>query len=176
MGIWDSRAVLLHVSSVIHVFKQVRLDTSFAKAAMAVETAMLDIELTKGEYIQQIQNYEKSKGEGNKGREAETTPPVLTMAKVKYKGATKTLEAAKLTMTTVQAKAFKLYGNLLSGEARQPWEKIIKAQVTRAPWEYIYGETQIETPTKTWNSFCKCIMVHLLQCSIMMQVRPSSTT
>ena len=37
------------------------------------------------------------------------------------------------------AYAFELYENLLSEEAMQPWEKIIKAQVTHAPWEDIYG-------------------------------------
>eukprot|EP00804_Cyclotella_cryptica_P022246 CCRYP_017937-RA/>CCRYP_017937-RA protein AED:0.57 eAED:1.00 QI:0/0/0/1/1/1/2/0/259 len=56
-----------------------------------------------------------------------------------------------------------LYGNLFSDEAQQPWEKIIKAQVTRAPWEDIKGVTHMETPTKTWDSFHECIMLHLLQ-------------
>ncbi len=45
-------------------------------------------------------------------------------------------------------KPFELYINLLSDKAQQPWEKIIKAQVTRAPWEDVYGETHEETPTK----------------------------
>jgi hypothetical protein len=36
----------------------------------------------------------------------------------------------KLAVTREGAKAFKLYGNLLSDEARQPWEKILWAQVT----------------------------------------------
>ncbi len=60
-------------------------------------------------------------------------------------------------------KLFELYGNLLSNEARQPWEKIIKAQVTRAPWEDVKGVTHMETPTRTWNLFNKCITFHLLQ-------------
>ena len=60
-------------------------------------------------------------------------------------------------------KPFKLYGNLLSDEACQPWEKIIKAQVTKAPWEDIKGVPHTESPTKTWNSFHECIMFHLLQ-------------
>eukprot|EP00804_Cyclotella_cryptica_P007349 CCRYP_002570-RA/>CCRYP_002570-RA protein AED:0.47 eAED:0.47 QI:0/-1/0/1/-1/1/1/0/103 len=61
------------------------------------------------------------------------------------------------------AKPFELYGNLLSGEARQPWEKIIKAQVTKAPWEDIKGVPHTETPTKTWDSFHECATFHLLQ-------------
>ncbi len=85
------------------------------------------------------------------------------MAKANYKSATKALEAAKLTVTTAGAKAFELYGNFLSNEARQPWEKIINAQVTRAPWEDIYRETHTETPTKLWDSCCKCITFHFLR-------------
>ena len=47
-------------------------------------------------------------------------------------------------------------------EARHPWEKIIKAQVTCAPWEDIYGVLQKTLP-KSWDSFCECVTVHLLQ-------------
>eukprot|EP00804_Cyclotella_cryptica_P016268 CCRYP_005734-RA/>CCRYP_005734-RA protein AED:0.39 eAED:0.81 QI:0/0/0/1/1/1/3/0/283 len=61
------------------------------------------------------------------------------------------------------AKPFELYGNLLSDEARQPWEKIIKAQVTKALWEDIKGVLHTETPTKTWDSFHECVTFHLLQ-------------
>eukprot|EP00804_Cyclotella_cryptica_P018780 CCRYP_007254-RA/>CCRYP_007254-RA protein AED:0.40 eAED:0.81 QI:0/0/0/1/1/1/2/0/299 len=69
----------------------------------------------------------------------------------------------KLAVTTAGAKPFELYGNLLSDEAHQLWEKIIKAQVTRAPWEDMKGVPHMETPTKTWDSLHKCVMFHLLQ-------------
>eukprot|EP00804_Cyclotella_cryptica_P008271 CCRYP_020401-RA/>CCRYP_020401-RA protein AED:0.42 eAED:1.00 QI:0/0/0/1/1/1/2/0/278 len=59
----------------------------------------------------------------------------------------------RFAIATAGAKPFELYGNLLSDEARQPWEKIIKAQVTKAPWEDIKGVPHTETPTKTWDSF-----------------------
>ena len=36
-------------------------------------------------------------------------------------------------------KAFKLYGNLLSDEARQPWEMIVQAGMTKCLWDDIYG-------------------------------------
>jgi hypothetical protein len=65
----------------------------------------------------------------------------LVAAKAAYKKALKATEAAKLAVTMAGATPFELYGNLLSDEARQPWEKIIKAQVTRAPWEGIKGHT-----------------------------------
>ena len=62
-------------------------DTSFTKASMDVETATLDIELIKREYMQQVQNSETSKGKGNNGRESDTTPSAVAMAKANYKSA-----------------------------------------------------------------------------------------
>ena len=51
------------------------------------------------------------------------------------------IEETKPDITTVGVKPFELYGNLLSNKARQPWEEVIKAQVTRAPWEDVFGNT-----------------------------------
>ena len=58
------------------------------------------------------------------------------------------------------ANAFELYGNLLSNEARQPWETIIQTQMTKCPWDDIYGVIHDETPTKTWDSFMECVTFH----------------
>jgi hypothetical protein len=87
----------------------------------------------------------------------------LVAAKATYEKALKATEATKLAVTMAGMTPFELYRNLLSDEARQPWEKIIKAQVTHAPWEDIKGITHMETPTKTWDSFNECLMFHLLQ-------------
>ena len=87
---------------------------------------------------------------------SEATSP-LVFAKTTYRKAVKVIEAAKLGV----AQAFKLYGNLLSNEARQPWEKITKVQGTHVPWEDVYGVMYNETPTKTWSFFCVCITYHL---------------
>jgi len=69
----------------------------------------------------------------------------------------------KLAVTMEEAKAFKLYGNLSSDEARQSWEKIVQAQMTKCPWEDICGVTHDETPTKTWDTSMECITIHLQQ-------------
>ncbi len=53
------------------------LDTSFTKATTALESAMLDVELMKGEYMQQARNSEKIKGKGNKVGESDTAPSVF---------------------------------------------------------------------------------------------------
>ena len=61
------------------------------------------------------------------------------------------------------AKAFKLYRNFLSDDARQPWEKIVQAQMTTCPWEDIYGVTHDKASNKTWDSFLECVTFHLQQ-------------
>ena len=48
----------------------------------------------------------------------------LAATKAAYEKALKAIETAKLAVTTAATKLFELYGNLLSDEARQPWEKI----------------------------------------------------
>eukprot|EP00804_Cyclotella_cryptica_P020188 CCRYP_010891-RB/>CCRYP_010891-RB protein AED:0.39 eAED:1.00 QI:0/0/0/1/0/0/3/0/376 len=123
------------------------------------------MDIAKEEYIQ-LRNAERKKkgGKGDApGTTTEAVQPALAEAKALYNKALKALEAVKLAITMAGAKPFKLYGNLLSDKARQPWEKIIKAQVTHAPWEDIKGVPHTETPTKTWDSFHECVMFHLLQ-------------
>eukprot|EP00804_Cyclotella_cryptica_P028707 CCRYP_008223-RA/>CCRYP_008223-RA protein AED:0.38 eAED:1.00 QI:0/0/0/1/1/1/3/0/399 len=105
VAVWVSgtpEQFLLYVRSAIHAGKQMGLDTDFAAAEKAVETAKIEAELAK---------QDRSQSRNDK--------------------ALKALEDAKLAIATAGAKPFELYGNLLSDEARQPWEKIIKAQVFR---------------------------------------------
>ena len=82
-------------------------------------------------------------------------------AKTAYEKANQAVEAAKLATATEGTTPFELYGNLLSEEDRQPWEKIVQAQTMKCPWEDIFGVTHDETPTKTWDSFMECVMFHL---------------
>eukprot|EP00804_Cyclotella_cryptica_P025626 CCRYP_002855-RA/>CCRYP_002855-RA protein AED:0.04 eAED:0.04 QI:133/1/1/1/0/0/2/0/163 len=133
---------------------------------MGLDTSFDDVEkaIAKREYTQLVALRKKkgNKGDGP-GTSTEAALPALAEAKALYDKALKALEAAKLAATTAGAKPFEPYGNLLPDKARQPWEKIIKAQVTRAPWEDIKGVLHTETPMKTWDSFHECIMFHLLQ-------------
>eukprot|EP00804_Cyclotella_cryptica_P022218 CCRYP_017950-RA/>CCRYP_017950-RA protein AED:0.35 eAED:0.85 QI:0/0/0/1/0/0.5/2/139/459 len=168
VAVWASgtpEQFLLHVRSAIHACKQMGLDTDFAAAERAVETATFEAEVAKQEYVM-VRNAEKKK-KGTKqdapSMTTEAASPALGQAKAVYDKVLKALEDAKLAVATAGAKPFELYGNLLSDEARQPWEKIIKVQVTNAPWEDIKGVPHTETPTKTWNSFHECVTFHLLQ-------------
>ena len=56
---------------------------------------------------------------------------------------------------------FQLYGNLLTDEAHQPWEKIVKVQTDTIPREGLPGEVHEEKAGKTWTSFLECITFHL---------------
>ena len=166
VAVWASGTLeqfLMHVRSAFHVCKQMGLDTEFAKAEKNIETANLDVDIMKNEFVQARNSQQKGKNKGSKVGESKTTPTALTIAKANHESALKALEAAKLSVTMAGVKAFELYENLLSNEARQPWEKIIKAQVTPAPWEDIYGDTHEKTQTKTWDSFMECVTFHLLQ-------------
>ena len=52
VAVWASMTLehfLLHICSAVHAFKQMGHDTSFTKAATALENAALDIELMKRE-------------------------------------------------------------------------------------------------------------------------------
>ncbi len=59
------------------------------------------------------------------------------------------------------AQIFQLYGNLLTDEAQQPWEKIVKVQTDIIPREDLHGEVHEEKAGKTWTSFLECVTFHL---------------
>ena len=124
--------------------------------------ANLDLDIEKEEYAQ-VRTLEKRKNKGNPGESIPAASESLVAAKTAYKKAKQAVEAVKLAATMEGAKAFKLYGNLLSDEAWQPWEKVILARPTKCPWEDVHGVTHDETPTKNWDSFMECITLHLQQ-------------
>jgi hypothetical protein len=124
---------LLHIRAAIHACKQMELDVNFSRAQEAVSTEELNLDFAKEAYAQ-VRTSKKKKAKGNKGEAVPTNPEPLALAKAEYEKAAQTLSAAKLTVTMEGAKAFELYANLLSDEARPAWEKILKAQMTMSPW------------------------------------------
>ncbi len=48
-------------------------------------------------------------------------------------------------------------------QTRQPWKKIIKAEVTHTPWEDVYSIMHTKTTTKAWDSFCDFVIFQLQQ-------------
>ena len=103
------------------------------------------------------------KNKGNPGESIHAASESLVAAKSAYEKSKQAVDVVKLAAMTEGAKAFELYGNLLSNEARQPWEKIAQAQMSKCLWEDIYGVTHDKTPTKTWDAFMECVTFHLQQ-------------
>jgi hypothetical protein len=127
-------------------------DVKISKTEEAVANATLDLEIRKEEYAQ-VCSAEKKKSKGNTGEGIPAPSESLVAAKSAYENAKQVLETAKLAAATDRQKPFERYGNLLSDEARQPWDKIVQTQTTKFPWEDIVGVTHDETRTKNWDSF-----------------------
>ncbi len=133
---------------------------------MALEAAFCQLDSATTEYTQLAKaTKKKAKEQKEKGvnpaPDLNATSSSLATTKAACKEATTKVEEAKLAVMTARAQPFKLYGNLLSDEARQPWEKVMNAQVMKAPWEDVFGNTHTKTPTKTWDFFHDCIVFHI---------------
>ncbi len=59
------------------------------------------------------------------------------------------------------AQIFQLYGNLLTDEACQSWEKIVKVQTDTFSQEDLHGEVHEKKAGKSWTSFLDCVTFHL---------------
>jgi hypothetical protein len=57
---------------------------------------------------------------------------------------------------------FQLYSNILTEEARRPWNKIPEEQIDSASWTDIFGVEYVEKCNRLWSSFMDCITFHLL--------------
>jgi hypothetical protein len=98
-------------------------EVKFLNPKEAVAMATLDLDIRKEEYAQ-VHNSERKKSKRNPVESIPAASESLVAAKSAYDKAKQTVEAMTAAMEGV--KAFKLYGNLLSNKARQPWEKLSK--------------------------------------------------
>ncbi len=64
-------------------------------------------------------------------------------------------------MDVLCTQIFHLSGNLLTDDACQPWEKIVKVQTNTIPWEDLCGEVHEKKARKTRTSFLECVTFHL---------------
>ena len=149
---WASRTpehFLIHVQGEIHAIKEMKLDTNFQEATKAVESTILEVDLTKMQYKDKPKKREKDdssqqaarvgkaasdKAKKSKMAEGEKSPLAKVLA------AKEALDVSQKARNEVQEQAdvlgvqiFQLYGNLLTDEACQPWEKIVKAQTDTIP-------------------------------------------
>jgi hypothetical protein len=66
----------------------------------------------------------RKKAKGNKAESIPASSESLVVAKSAYKKSALAVDASKIAATTEGAKAFELYGNLISNEARQHWKRL----------------------------------------------------
>ena len=125
------------------------LDAGFKEAEVALKLVILNLDIATLEYSSKKKEAKEHKEKLIPNSQATS---LVVVAKTTYKKAIRAMEAVNLVVAMAGANAFYLFGNHLSNEARQPWEKIIKRQVTCAPWEDVYGVMHSKNPTKTWNS------------------------
>eukprot|EP00804_Cyclotella_cryptica_P027657 CCRYP_010276-RA/>CCRYP_010276-RA protein AED:0.33 eAED:0.71 QI:0/0/0/1/1/1/2/0/171 len=72
--------------------------------------------------------------------------------------------ALRTKMTDSALEVFQLYANLLTEEARQPWDLIVKEQTESSPFHDIFGVERKKSPGKTSESFRRCQLLHLQLC------------
>eukprot|EP00804_Cyclotella_cryptica_P011490 CCRYP_017058-RA/>CCRYP_017058-RA protein AED:0.39 eAED:1.00 QI:0/-1/0/1/-1/1/1/0/314 len=72
--------------------------------------------------------------------------------------------ALRTKMTDLALEFFQLYANLLTEEARQPWDLIVNEQMESSPFHDIFGVERKKSPGKTSESFRRCQLLHLQSC------------
>eukprot|EP00804_Cyclotella_cryptica_P021700 CCRYP_012865-RA/>CCRYP_012865-RA protein AED:0.10 eAED:0.80 QI:0/0/0/1/1/1/3/0/405 len=72
--------------------------------------------------------------------------------------------ALRTKMTDSALEVFQLYANLLTEEAHQPWDLIVKKQTESSPFHSIFGVKRKKSPGKTSESFRRCQLLHLQSC------------
>jgi len=154
---WTPEQFILHVCSAIDACKQMELDIKFENTEEAVTMATLVLDVRKEEYVQ-VRTSERKKNKGNPGEGTPAASKSIVAAKTACDKAKQAEEATKLTVMTEGVKAFELYGNLLSDEARHSWEKNIQARMTTCPWEDVHGVTHEKLLPRpgnpSWNVSC----------------------
>ena len=78
----------------------------------------------------------------------------------KKKAVQKATEAViheKETCESIITQVFQLYSNLLTEEARRPWNKILGEQIEVTPWADLNGVEHTEEQKKLWQSFMDCV-------------------
>eukprot|EP00804_Cyclotella_cryptica_P024097 CCRYP_007319-RA/>CCRYP_007319-RA protein AED:0.32 eAED:0.32 QI:0/-1/0/1/-1/1/1/0/199 len=67
-------------------------------------------------------------------------------------------------MTDLALDVFQLYANLLTEEAHQPWDLIVKEQAESTPFHDIFRVERKKSLGKTSKPFRRCQLLHLQSC------------
>jgi len=75
--------------------------------------------------------------------------------------ATEAIAHVDETIESVMNQVFQLYSNLLTEEARRPWNKILGEQIDVSPWIDLFGVDHTKKHKRLWSSFMDCMTFHL---------------
>ena len=82
--------------------------------------------------------------------------------KLELEGTEKLVSEAKAEFLKAVLKPFDLVRQLLIGEARTQWDKIVKEMFDRDTWTGVNGKTHDGPRLRTWKSLMDCIELHKL--------------
>jgi hypothetical protein len=82
--------------------------------------------------------------------------------KLELEGTEKLVSEAKAEFLKAVLKPFDLVRQLLIGEARTQWDKIVKEMFDRDTWTGVNGKTHDGPRVRTWKSLMDCIELHKL--------------
>ena len=147
------------------------MDTKFLEASRALESVILDADVAAMHDKDELKAWEddgasRATADKSKKTKDDVSPPdKVIAAKVAIEAAWKAKNDAHDQAEVLGVWIFQLYGNLLTDEAHQPWEKIVKAQTDTVPQEELHGEVHNERAGKTWTSFLSPAVCVLPKCS-----------
>ena len=146
---------LVHIQQALDRIRQEGLQA-------AIEKAVKD----KEECVQRLQWAQKAFA-NYKGKDE--SPP----NKKAVQNATTAIDRKQETYKSLITQVFGLYSNLLTEEARRPWNKILEEQVKVAPWTDPFRIEHSKSQGKTWQSIMDCVTFIDSQFSGVMGWRPS---
>jgi hypothetical protein len=120
-----------------------------------------------------LEDIQKSLG----GSTATGKKKTLTDAeKLELEGTEKLVSEAKAEFLKAVQKPFDLVRQLLIGEARTQWDKIVKEMFDRDTWVGVNGKTHDGPRVRTWKSLMDCIELHKLTASCRLTQLKSSVS
>jgi len=106
-----------------------------------------------------LKDIQKSLG-GSTATGKKKTP--TDVEKLELEGIEKLVSKAKAEFLKAVQKPFDLVCQLLIGEARTQWDKIVKEMFDRDTWVGVNGKTHDGPRLRTWKSLADCIEFHKL--------------
>ena len=144
----NNEEYILHWAAIFRLFEQKGLKSDVEVRAKLARDQMGVLE-----------NIQNSLG-GSTATGKKKTP--TDVEKLELEGTEKLVSEAKAEFFKAVQKPFDLVRQLLIGEARTQWDKIVKEMFDRDTWVGVNGKTHDGPRMRTWKSLTDCIELHKL--------------